>query len=48
MWIYIGRLILGEKEFIEFLLENNGASKDALDNNFSYAKSGIKRFIVYL
>ena len=46
MWIYIwGRMAQGEKDFIIYLLENNGASRQKLDNELGYAKSSISRFI---
>ncbi|MBQ9026984.1 MAG: ATP-binding protein [Methanobrevibacter sp.] len=46
MWIYIwGRLSQGEKDFIIYLLENDGASRSTLDNELSYSKSSITRFI---
>lgn len=46
MWIYIwGRLSPGEKEFIIYLLEHNGASRTLLNNELEYSKSSITRFI---
>ena len=46
MWIYIwGRLSDGEKKFITYLLENNGASREDLDKKLGYSKSSISRFI---
>ncbi len=46
MWIYIwGRLSQGEKDFIIYLLENNGATRFTLDNELGYSKSSITRFI---
>ena len=46
MWIYIwGRLAQGEKDFIIYLLENNGASRQNLDNELGYSKSSVTRFI---
>jgi hypothetical protein len=46
MWIYIwGRLAQGEKDFIIYLLENNGASRSDLDNEMGYSKSSVSRFI---
>ena len=46
MWIYIwGRLSQGEKDFIIYLLEHDGASRHTLDNELGYSKSSITRFI---
>lgn len=46
MWIYIwGRLSTGEKDFIIYLLENDGATRTLLDNELGYSKSSITRFI---
>ena len=46
MWIYIwGRLSQGEKDFIIYLLEHDGASRNTLDNELGYSKSSITRFI---
>ena len=46
LWIYIwGRLSQGEKDFIIYLLEHDGASRTTLDNELGYSKSSITRFI---
>lgn len=46
MWIYVwGRLNPGEKKFIIYLLESDGANRFNLDKNLGYAKSSISRFI---
>lgn len=46
MWIYIwGRLSQGEKDFILFLLENDGSTRSMLDKQLGYSKSSITRFI---
>ena len=46
MWIYVwGRLSSGEKDFIIFLLEHDGATRAMLDNQLGYSKSSITRFI---
>lgn len=46
MWIYIwGRLSQGEKDFIVYLLENDGATRETLDTQLDYSKSSISRFI---
>lgn len=46
MWIYVwGRLNEGEKDFIIYLLEHEGAKRADLENELGYAKSSIKRFI---
>ena len=46
MWIYIwGRLNSGEKDFIIYLLEHDGATRSELDSQFDYSKSSITRFI---
>ncbi len=46
MWIYIwGRLSQGEKDFIIYLLEHEGATRATLDNQLGYSKSSVTRFI---
>ena len=46
MWIYIwGRLSDGEKDFIIYLLEHNGATRVEINNELNYSKSSIIRFI---
>lgn len=46
MWIYIwGRLSQGEKDFIIYLLEHEGATRATLDKQLGYSKSSITRFI---
>ena len=46
MWIYIwGRLSQGEKDFIIFLLEHDGATRLTLDEQLAYSKSSVSRFI---
>ena len=46
MWVYIwGRLTSGEKDFIIYLLENDGATRSDLTENFNYSKSSVTRFI---
>lgn len=46
MWIYIwGRLSQGEKDFIIYLLEHEGATRSTLDNQLGYSKSSVTRFI---
>ncbi len=46
MWIYIwGRLSEGEKDFIIYLLEHNGAVRSEIDKELKYSKSSITRFI---
>ena len=46
MWIYIwGRLSQGEKDFIIYLLEHNGATRSTLDKQLGYSKSSVSRFI---
>lgn len=46
MWIYIwGRLSQGEKDFIIYLLEHEGAKRATLDKQLGYSKSSISRFI---
>ncbi|MBR6023539.1 MAG: AAA family ATPase [Methanobrevibacter sp.] len=46
MWIYIwGRLSQGEKDFIIYLLEHDGATRATLDKQLGYSKSSVTRFI---
>ena len=46
MWIYIwGRLSDGEKDFIIYLLEHDGATRVEINNDLDYSKSSIFRFI---
>ena len=46
MWIYIwGRLSPGEKDFIIYLLEHDGATRATLDQQLGYSKSSVTRFI---
>ena len=46
MWIYIwGRLSQGEKDFIIYLLEHEGATRATLDKQLGYSKSSVTRFI---
>lgn len=46
IWIYIwGRLAGGEKDFIIYLLEHDGASRQSLNSEVGYSKSSITRFI---
>ncbi|MFM5883607.1 ATP-binding protein [Methanobrevibacter gottschalkii] len=46
IWIYIwGRLSQGEKDFIIYLLEHDGAARATLDKQLGYSKSSITRFI---
>ena len=46
MWIYVwGRLSKGEKDFIIFLLERDGAIRRELDRELGYSKSSVTRFI---
>lgn len=46
MWIYIwGRLSQGEKDFIIYLFEHEGATRTTLNKQLGYSKSSISRFI---
>ncbi len=46
MWIYIwGRLSDGEKDFIIYLLEHDGATRVEINNDLDYSRSSIFRFI---
>ena len=45
-WIYVwGRLSRGEKDFIIYLLENDGAIRSQIKSDLKYSNSSITRFI---